>query len=263
MKKIFATVLVLAALMPAALAQGTKNDMESDFRGRLSAGIDKKISKGFHLDVEGEVRFTDNFGEVGRYQLGAGLSYKIAPWLKAGLGYLYIGNKGSSGSFSPRHRGYFDLTESLASGDWKFSLRERILLTHRGGDFNKFQSTPNALALKTRFKAQYKGFANVSPYAIAELKIQLNDPACKGTWNGTEYTSYEFKGYDDCYLTRIRGGLGAEWKLSKQHALDFYLLADYIYSKEIDTNKAGTKLKSLTYDQTFATTIGVAYKFSF
>ena len=87
------------------------------------------------------------------------------------------------------------------------------------------------------------GFRNVTPYAFAELRINLNDPACKAQWNGTEYTSYEFGGYSDVNLTRIRGALGAEWKLTRQHSLDFTLMLDYIRSKEIDTNKSGTKIQ--------------------
>ena len=252
--------MVLAVLLPArALAQGTDNDMETDFRGRLTVSADKKLMQGLHLGVDGEVRFTGDFGEIGRYQIGTGLTYK---WLKAGLGYVFIEDRNSSGTYNPRHRAYFDLTESVGSGDWRFSLRERLQYTNRSS-VNKYQTNPNALALKTRFKVQYKGFRNVTPYAFAELRINLNDPACKAQWNGTEYTSYEFGGYSDVNLTRIRGALGAEWKLTRQHSLDFTLMLDYIRSKEIDTNKSGTKLKSLTYDRTFAPTFAIGYKFAF
>ena len=58
-------------------------------------------------------------------------------------------------------------------------------------------------------------------------------------------------------------GTRLEWALSKQHALDFYLLGDYCYEKNIDTNSSGTKLKSLTYDQAFNMALCVGYQFSF
>lgn len=74
--------MVLAVLLPArALAQGTDNDMETDFRGRLTVSADKKLMQGLHLGVDGEVRFTGDFGEIGRYQIGTGLTYKMLPWL--------------------------------------------------------------------------------------------------------------------------------------------------------------------------------------
>lgn len=61
----------------------------------------------------------------------------------------------------------------------------------------------------------------------------------------------------------MRGALGAEYKLNQHHSLDIYLLGDYTYDKEIDTNKEGTKLKSLTYEKGFKVNLGFGYKFSF
>jgi hypothetical protein len=54
-----------------------------------------------------------------------------------------------------------------------------------------------------------------------------------------------------------------EWKLNPRNSFDFFVLGDYCRDKEIDTNKEGTKLKSLTYDRKFNTSIGIGYKFSF
>jgi len=253
----------LCALLPVlAKAQGTVNDLENDVRGRLTLETDYKLAKGLHLGVEAEARFEDNFATFGRYQLGTGVTYKVSPWLKLGVGYLFIENKNSSNEWEPRHRGYFDATGSLRSGYWRFSLKERLQLTHRD-DVNAYQTTPNALSLKSRAKVQYKGLGSVEPYAFLEARIYLNAPACTATWDGSSYTSYAFNGYTDTYFNRFRGGAGIEWKLNKKNSFDFYLMADYCYDKEIDTNKEGTKLKSLTYDQTFAVTTGVGYKFSF
>ena len=263
MKKIISAVLcLLSAASTFSFAQGTDNDLETDFRGRISVGMDKKLFKGFHVGAEGEVRFTDNFGEIGRYQIGTGLSYKMTSWLKAGLGYVFIENRGSSGTYNPRHRAYADLTGTLACGDFRFSLRERLQYTGRSG-VNKYQTNPNSLALKTRAKILYKGFNGISPYAFAEIRFTLNDPACTADWNGTEYSNYEFNGYSDTYLSRLRGGVGLQWKLDAKNSLDFTFMLDYIYTKETDTNKSGTKLKSLTYDRTLAPTFCLGYSFSF
>ena len=119
--------------------------------------------------------------------------------------------------------------------------------------------------LKSRFKVSYKGFASVTPYGYVEVRNVFNDPRCSATWSTASqaYTDYSFKGYSDAYVNRIRGSLGLEWKLSKQHALDFYVLGDYCYDKNIDTNSSGTKLKSLTYDQAFNMALCIGYQFSF
>ena len=187
------------------------------------------------------------------------------PWLKGGLSYTFFDRYGTTAGWEPRHRLSGSLTFAYRAGDWRFSLREMLQLTHKTEDLNIYQETRNYLALKSRFKVQYKGFAHIEPYALLELKTVLNDPACTATWNAasSSYSNYTFTGYTDAYITRYRGGLGIEWKISPQHALNFYGLADYYYEKNIDTNKEGTRLKSLTYDRKFNTTVGIGYTFSF
>ena len=252
--------LLLLALPVGLKAQGTASELESDLRARLGVKVDHKISKGFHLNAEGELRMKD--GQLGRYQAGAGLSYKLSPYFKVGAGCLFINNKNSSDEWKQRYRVYVDLTGTYRSGDWRFALRERLQMTHRDVG-NKTQTTPNALALKSRFKVSYKGFRSVEPYALAELRLALNDPSCTATWNGGSYTDYTFGGYDDVYLNRYRGGFGLEWNLDRQNAIDIYGLLDYCYDKNIDTDKTRTILKSLTYDRTLSGILGVGYKLSF
>ena len=98
-----------------------------------------------------------------------------------------------------------------------------------------------------------------------ELRNVFNDPACSATWSTASqaYSDYSFLGYSDAYFNRLRGCLGTELKVSYQSAFDFYILLDYNYDKDIDTNKEGTKLKSLTYDRKLMTSLGVSYIFSF
>lgn len=255
---------LLVALPAAVFAQGTTNELETDSGARLSVGVDKKLMKGLHLEAGGEVRLSDNFSTLGRYQAELGISYKVSPLLKVGAGYIFIQKKNSENVWKPRHRFYADAMLSLRSGYWRFSLKERLQLTHRTVG-NAFQNTPNSLALKSRLKVSYKGFADVTPYAYLELRNVFNDPACSATWStvSQSYSDYSFLGYKDAYLNRFRGSLGAEWKLTRQHALDIYLLADYCYDKEIDTNAEGTKLKSLTYTPAFNVSLGIGYKFCF
>ena len=264
--KIHLPLLAALVLLPVlARAQGTVNALENDFSTRTSLALDKKLSPGLHLEAEDELRTENALSKIDRHQLSLGLSYKFTPWLKGGLSYTFFDRYGTTAGWEPRHRLSGSLTFAYRAGDWRFSLREMLQLTHKTEDLNIYQETRNYLALKSRFKVQYKGFSRVEPYALFELKTVLNDPACTATWNTatSSYSNYSFTGYTDAYITRYRGGLGLEWKISKQHALNFYGLFDYYYEKNIDTNKEGTKLKSLTYDQKFNTTVGIGYTFSF
>ena len=262
MKKL---VSLMIALLPLAVfAQGTVNDLDTDFGARVGVSVNKKIAKGFHVVADGEFRLSDNFSTLGRYNLGLGVTYKISPGFKIGAGYQFIEKLNSSSEWKPRHRFYADASATLNAGGWRFSLKERLQLTHRDVG-NVYQNNANSLALKSRFKVSYKGFTSVTPYGYVEVRNVFNDPACSATWSTTSqaYANYSFLGYTDAYVNRVRGSLGLEWKLSKQHALDFYVLGDYCYDKNIDTNSSGTKLKSLTYDQAFKTALCIGYQFSF
>ena len=262
MKKL---VSLMIALLPLAVfAQGTVNDLDTDFGARVGVSVNKKIAKGFHVVADGEFRLSDNFSTLGRYNLGLGVTYKISPVFKIGAGYQFIEKLNSSSEWKPRHRFYADASATLNAGGWRFSLKERLQLTHRDVG-NVYQNNANSLALKSRFKVSYKGFTSVTPYGYVEVRNVFNDPACSATWSTTSqaYANYSFLGYTDAYVNRVRGSLGLEWKLSKQHALDFYVLGDYCYDKNIDTNSSGTKLKSLTYDQAFKTALCIGYQFSF
>ncbi|MCR4824339.1 MAG: DUF2490 domain-containing protein [Bacteroidales bacterium] len=259
---LFVSLMLIPAL---GSAQGTVNALENDFATRTSIAVDKKLAKGFHLSAEYELRTENALSKIDRHQFSVGLDYKFNNWLKGGLSYTFFDRYGTNAGWEPRHRLSGSLTFGYRLGDWRFSLRELVQVTHKTEDLNVYQETRNLVALKSRFKIQYKGFANVEPYAFFELRNVFNDPSCSATYTSSTgtYSDYTFLGYGDTYLNRYRGALGLEWKISQNHAIDFYGLFDYCYDKNIDTNQEGTKLKSLTYDQKFLTTVGIGYKFSF
>ena len=252
-----ARLLLLAALaaVPAlSRAQGTQSALETDFSTRTSIAVDKRLSKGLHLEAEYELRTENALSKIDRHQASLGLSYKFTDWLKGGLSYTFFDRYGATAGWEPRHRLSGSLTFGYRAGDWRFSLREMVQLTHKTEDLNVWQETRNQLTLKSRFKVQYKGFANLEPYGLLELKTLLNDPL---------YRSGSFAGYTHAYITRYRGGLGLEWKVSPQHALNVYGLLDYNDTVDIDANRAGTVLKSVGTGRVLNTTLGVGYTFSF
>jgi len=262
--KLLIACALLAAFPVFTRAQGTTNDMENDFGARVSVSVDKKLMKGLHLEASGEARMSENLSDFGRYQAGLGISYKISSTFKVGAGYNFIQVKNSSDEWKPRHRFYVDGMVGFRSGYWRFSLKERLQYTHREVN-NKFQKVPNSLALKSRFKVSYKGAGVLEPYGYIEIRNVFNDPACSATWSTSSqaYSDYEFLGYNDAYVNRLRGCLGIEWSPNKIHGFDFFVLGDYYYDKEIDTNAEGTKLKSLTYDHGMNIGLGIGYTFNF
>ena len=81
----------------------------------------------------------------------------------------------------------FDATGTVRFGDWNFSLRERLQMTHRTDDFNEYQNPRDAIMLKSRIMVKYKGLGMFEPYAFFELRHYLNAPVINATYDGTFY----------------------------------------------------------------------------
>ncbi len=235
---------------------------QTSVRGRASLEADWKVAKGLHIGAEYELRSAESFAAVERHQFTLGTSYKINNYLKVGAGYCYVARYNTSRDFKPSHRAHIDLTASTR-GPWKLSLRERLILAHKSYSVNSFQEAKNDVVLKSRLKLSYTGFKSIEPYAFFELKNIFNAVSCDFNYDGTSYSGYNFKGYDDAYVTRLRGALGLEWKLSRHSAIDFSCFVDYNRDRKIDTNKAGTKLKDISWEKAWCTSLCLGYCFSF
>ena len=250
--------------------------MDPEFGGRVAISVDKKITKGLHVSLEEEVRFDNNFGSLDRLQTTLGVSYKVHPNIKIGLGYALINGYGAnSGSFkNPRHRLMADATGTLHLGNWNLSLKERFQVTRRTGDFNPYQNPKDALTLKSRLKAQYKGFGKVQPYAYFEVRNYLNAPVIEAAYDGSVYVTMDdyseegesgwfLKGFNGGYVNRLRGSLGVDIRLDKRSTLNFYFMGDYLMDKVVDANAEGTKLKSYTRELGFCGWLTAGYTFAF
>lgn len=259
-------ILLAALALPiSAFAQGTLNDLETDFQTRTGIAADWKIAKGLHLETEYELRTRDNLSMVGRHMATVGISYKFLPGLKAGMSYSYIYHQGANKGWANRHRLSWQVGYTYKFGDWSVGLRETLRWTHKTESLNTYQENPDPLTLKSRLKVEYKGFKRIDPYVFVEARNVLNDPYFIAQWSTTSnaYTDYSFQGYGNSYFNRVRGAAGLDWKLSKHSSLGFYIYEDYCYDKNLDVSKDGTTLKSFTWDQQLNTIVGVGYTFSF
>lgn len=270
------TIILFGMLFPLMALSQTDVVLDPEFGGRMSLSLDKKIVKRLHVSLEEELRFDNNFGSLDRLQTTLALSYKVHPNIKLGLGYALINGYGSnSGSFkNPRHRFMADVTGTLHYGNWNFSLKERFQLTRRTGDYNVYQNPQNALTLKSRLMAKFKGFGNVQPFGFFEVRNYLNAPVIEAAYDGTVYVTLDdysetgeagwfLTGFNGGYVNRLRGSIGIEILLNKHSTLNFYFLTDYIIEKKVDANATGTVLKSYIKQTGFCGWLGAGYEFSF
>lgn len=274
-RQIITITFFIAWAFPIALRAQTDATLDPELGGRVSVSLDKKIVKGLHASLEEEVRFDNNFGSLDRLQTSIGLSYKVHPNIKLGLGYALINGYGTkSESFkNPRHRMVADVMGTLHLGYWNLSLKERFQVTRRTGDFNIYQNPKNALTLKSRFMAQYKS-GKVQPYVFFELRTYLNAPVIEADFDGMNYYTLDehseigepgwfLKGFHGIYNNRLRSSIGVDIKLNRHNTLNFYLLGDYCFDKEVNANAQGTILKSYRREKVFRGWVGAEYEFAF
>ena len=277
MKKSTAFILLAIAFLGSSIVNAqTSTNLSPEFGARFSAKVNKKIVNRLHVTLEEEIRLNNNFATFGRFQTTLFLNYKLSDNVKVGLGYAMINPYSSSSeSFkNPRHRMLFDAKYTLSLGYWNLSLKERLQMTHRTGDYNIYQNPANAFTLKSRLKAQYKGMGKLSPYAYFEIRHYLNAPVINAAFDGSSYYTINdltetgspgwfLSGFNGCYLNRYRGSLGVDIRLNRNSIINLYILTDYVTDKVVDANSEGTKLKSYTKESGFIGWFGAGYGFTF
>lgn len=154
--KRFLIVGIIAAMALPSMAQF--DDDVSNFGVWTSIGVEKKISKKWGVEVEGEFRTQDALNEVSRYSLGISTDYKLTSWLKADVGYAFLRDftmaektlqwkediyddddyawseyelDDNEAYWCTRHRFNVSLTGSVKLDRFKISLRERWQYTYQ------------------------------------------------------------------------------------------------------------------------------------
>lgn len=235
-------------LLPvAAIAQS------DDFGIWTSAGLEKKITKDLTLGGELEFRSGNNLKNVDRWDAGISLDYRLAKWLKAGVGYTYLYdyhpeeytyqddgdlNKRTMTYFGSRHRFNVSLTASKSFGKLNVSLRERWQYTYR----------PQQDNMRMDYQHADLGYS----YAVKGK--------AKNVWRNRLMLKYKTDNFLQPYLSgetyiggsgmdKLRLSLGTELKLSKQSSLN----VGYIYQKAYnDDDGEGNKH-----------VLSIGYKFKF
>lgn len=280
MRKIYVITALCAALFSAPVLVHADDDDSESFGARVSAEVDYKIMKGMHVNISEELRFFGGSHILDRSYSQVGFTYKFCDYLKAGVSYTAIAVQKSKTEIPDteeittnwtewRHRVSADLTASYKLGQWKFSLRERVQGTYKMRELNNFQQPQMGWALKSRLKVAYK-FRSVplEPYACFEPRLALNGAKWSGESLGEKYEDAEFLGHKDVYVSRYRGAAGLEWQLDRRSFIDFYVIYDSLYDKEIDARKEGSKkgvqLKApITGVWSDRVSVGIGYKYSF
>lgn len=215
----------LCSLALLCAAPGAGAQQGDDFGLWFDAGVEKKLGKRWGVGLDLGYRSRSDARITDRMSAGLSAGYKIARWLKAGLGYdllydhrepkvTYHKKSGTVNKITPdywalRHRFHLDLSGDVDLGRFNLSLRERYQYTYRPAATAKRYDTDTqewgdvkskgSHLLRSRLQVEYNiRHCPVDPFASAEL----------------------FTGKGGLQKARYTGGL--EWKVAKQHALKLY-----------------------------------------
>ena len=218
-----------------------------DFGVWTEANVEKKISNRLSLDGGLELRTRDDgFGELDRWSVGVGASYKLTDWLKASVGYSLLDDHNhkvnSSGKkysdfWGLRHRVNVSLTASQQFGRLGISLRERWQYTYRpektvdrywnytDEDDDVYYGEP-VLKRGSTQQHVYSGKAKNKWRNRLQLKYKLTKQ-----WRPFVSAESTIGGSG---LDKMRYAVGTGWRITKQHVLDLQYLYQHSYKDDDD-----------------------------
>ena len=246
-------LLCCASLSAQNIVPGITNS--SDIRGRAGGAVEWEVAKDLKLEASLEMRLNNNLANVDRLQTGIGLEYEVCKYFNVGADYLLINIHEPGAWKSPRHRANINLEGNIKAGRFEFALRERVQTTFRTDSVNRYEKMNPEMILRSRLSAEYNiRHSKWTPYLLFELHNTLNAPAVVLNYKRDPYSI-------DNYTTRYRAGVGAKFKVTRNHRLDFYYYFDYDRSYNIDYKGNKGDLKSVVQENQMRHIFGISYKF--
>lgn len=264
----------------------TTTALADDYGTWFDAAVQKGITKAFSVDVGLGLRAENKLKDVTRYDVDAGLTYKPVKGLSFSAGYNFIRDYNlssvtykSNADGKPRpnvddaywrnkHRATFDVSGAIkliriGKKKLQFNVRERYQYTH----FVPTHTTQtNYRGYVSNVPEGYRG--NIYYYddnAFTRIEQKTDNKSSKhkhylrsrfgleydiNSLNLAPYVTYEFSNNlsDGMHLDKQRLTVGMEWKVTKQHKLDFA----YVYNHGSDDD-----------DSCNSHILSVGYKFKF
>jgi|GEM_PF-928655 len=183
-------------------------------------GIAKSISDKFEISLDPEVRFKEGF-DLNEYFIEPGMEYEFVKYFSIGASYRVGNNLKKDGSAQWFGRYALDAKSEY---DWKrLETQLRIRYTNYDDLIGENSDKVNYLRFKLKLEYDLNG-TDFRPYAVYEIYRNLQEN--------------EF--------TKTRWEAGAEYKISKHHAVGAYF-----------------RLNDYRDDEDSVKIIGITYKFDF
>ena len=260
MRRGLTILFALICLANTAIAQGIPAPgvvNTNDFRGRVEGSFEWEPIKDLSLEAGVQLRLNNDLGSVDCFHTSIGAEYEVCKYLDLGIDYILInGYDGAKSSWDkPRHRLNANLTGSVKLGRVELSLRERLQTTFRTDSVNRYEKPQNEMILRSRLMAEYSiRHSKWTPYLLFELHNTLNAPKVVDNYKTAPFAT-------DNYITRYRAGVGAKFRISRKHRMEFYYYFDYDRGYNIDYKGNKGDLKGYLQENEFRHIFGISYKF--
>ena len=166
------TLLLIIALTAAIGLTACHKDCVCKYY-RKGAEYEKKVAKGLHFSLDGQLRFNQNFTNFDRLRVGAGLDYTF--WkkrLKVGAAGFYL--LGDTGSYY-EHRGRVQATVAYTEriGQFRIGVRARAQSTFYDERRGEHKFNPKTY-FRGRLQFEYDFFSKpVKLFASTEFFLRL------------------------------------------------------------------------------------------
>ena len=229
----------------------------NDFRGRVEGSFEFEPIKDLSFEAGVQLRLNNDLGSVDRIHTSLGVEYEACKYFSLGADYILInGYDGAASAWErPRHRLNVNFTSSVKLGRVELSLRERVQTTFRTDSVNRYEKPKSAAILRSRLMAEYSiRHSKWTPYLLFELHNTLNAPQVVANYKSDPFAT-------DNYITRYRAGVGAKYRISRNHRMEFYYYFDYDRNYNIDYKGNKGDLKGYVQENEFRHIFGISYKF--
>lgn len=210
-----ARVLLITCLFIPALRH-CGHAQEKDAGLWLTGNIQKDITNNLRAVLTEELRFKENYSQLGSFFTNVSLQYKFSKSISASVNYRFINRRELNGMYEIRNRFYADVAYRHKLDKWSFSLRMRFQDQVKRISFNEKEADPSYY-WRNKLMVKYSATGKLTPYISAEIFYQLNNP------EGNE-------------MDELRLVAGSDYDLDKRNSVSGY----FMINKELNVNNPVT-----------------------
>ena len=243
MKRFLSILLLFLPLLVSTQEIESEATQSSRFaEAHIIASYVQSFDHGLSLTLEEEIRSAPTH----RSHTTIGLGYNPIQYLSLSAAYVLklYGDQGwADVNKFLRHRVNLDVTGQVSLGQWKLSLRERLMMDARADEIDLREKNRVDYVLRSRLQAAY-AIPNQPLSIVGKMEV---------------FNTLNAK-YFGQYINELRPEIGLQWKVNKHHTLSLAYRYNYIYSRSIDMLNSGKV--ALEHEYKHKHVILLTYKFS-